>query len=44
MWPKEMFDLKRNPNMEEKLKQMIAEKSNRYFQDYVKDREILVDK
>ncbi len=44
MWPKEMFDLKRNPNLEEKLKKMIAEKGQNYLTDYVKEREITVDK
>jgi len=39
MWPKEIFDLKQSVDAEEKLKQLIAEKSKRYLEDYLKEVE-----
>jgi hypothetical protein len=43
MWPKDMFDLKRSDNSEEKLKQLVAEKSRKYAQDYLEEFYIKVD-
>lgn len=46
MWPKEMFEWKRKPldMREDKLKQLIAEKSSAYLEEFVREREISVDK
>lgn len=46
MWPKEMFEWKRKPleMREDELKQLIAEKSSSYFWEFVREREISIDK
>lgn len=46
MWPKEMFEWKRKPLVmkEEQLKQLIAQKSTSYVEDFIKAREVSVDK
>jgi len=36
MWPTEVFKIDRT---EENLKQLIAEKSSRYYEDFVDERE-----
>ena len=45
MWPKEMFEWKRKPLdlREEQLKQLIAQKSTSYVEDFIKAREVSVD-
>ena len=46
MWPKEMFEWKQNPleAREDELKRLIAEKSSSYFWEFVREREISIDK